>query len=93
MIDYVYYRLANGKSLYKFLDKDGYVVRTELRNGSQVESDSIPDVKEKLSFKDALFKRDDPIKLTDYNFNDPRAPAWTYDYEDQVYPSIGDYIP
>lgn len=93
MIDYVYYRLANGKSLYKFLDKDGYVVRTELRNGSQVESDSIPDVKEKLSFEDALFKRDDPIKLTDYNFNDPRAPAWTYDYEDQVYPSIGDYIP
>lgn len=93
LVDYVYYRQPDGKSLYKFLDKDGFIVRTELRNGNRVESQDVPSVKEKLSFQDEFFKRDDPIKLTDYNFNDPRAPAWTYDYEDQVYPSIGDYIP
>lgn len=93
LVDYVYYRQPNGKSLYKFLDKDGYIVRTELRNGNSVESQERPTVREKLSFEEVLFKRDDPIKLTDYNFNDPRAPAWTYDYEDQLYPSIGDYIP
>ncbi len=93
IIDYVYYRLPNGKLLYKYLDKDGYIVRTELRNGNKVEETDAPSVREKLSFDQALFKRDDPIKLTDYNFNDPRAPAWTYDYEDQVYPKIGDYIP
>jgi len=93
IIDYVYYRLPDGKSLYKYLDKEGYIVRTEMRNGNKVESNDASSVKEKLSFDKIIFTRDDPIKLTDYNFNDPRAPAWTYDYEDQVYPSIGDYIP
>lgn len=92
-IDYVYYRLPNGKLLYKYLDKEGYIVRTELHNGNKVEETDAPSVREKLTFDQFLFKRDDPIKLTDYNFNDPRAPAWTYDYEDQVYPKIGDYIP
>ncbi len=93
LIDYVYYRLPNGKLLYKYLDKDGYIIRTELRNGNKVEETDTSSVREKLSFEGVLFKRDDPIKLTDYNFNDPRAPAWTYDYEDQAYPKIGDYIP
>lgn len=93
MVDSVMYYRPDGKALYKFLNKDGIVIRIELRNGNQVENVVIPTVQERLVIEPNRFKREDPIKLTDYNFNDPRAPAWLYDYEDIDDPKIGDYIP
>lgn len=92
-IDNIMYYQPDGRSLYKFLDGKGNVILTRMNNGNKVEWEQVPEKLEKLSIPANRFKRDDPIQLTDFNFNDPRAPVWAYDYEDTENPKIGDNVP
>lgn len=85
--DYVSYPLSNTRKLVKYLDSDGLIVRTEVKEGDTLVSTSTgPDLP--LTFDKRIFLRENPVEIAYFDFNEPGAPAWIYDYEDNQYPLV-----
>lgn len=83
--DYVSFPLSKTRKLVKYLNENGLVVKSEVRDGDTIVStSSSPDLP--VSFDKRMFLRENPVEFAYFDFHEPGSPAWIYDYEDNQRP-------
>lgn len=87
-VERVVYPLESGKYLEMHLNTENEVTKALIKSQYGPEFQEIQSSREKQIFDESIFRWQYPLRLSDYNFNDPNAPAWIYDYEDSVQPAI-----
>lgn len=75
--------------LVKYLDENGFVLRSETKKGNEVVAFNIADThSERESVQASWLERITPIDVEALTFKDPSSPPWLYDYEDTRYKGL-----
>lgn len=79
----------NSATLFKYIDEQGYVLRTETKRGSEVIAFSMPDEHtQKENIFQSWLVRSTPVNVDSVCFEDSSSPPWIYDYDDSKFKNL-----
>lgn len=85
----VIYAQPNSTTLFKYVDEQGYVLRTETKRGREVISFTMPDEQtEQETIFQSWLVRSAPVDVDSVRFEDPSSPPWIYDYDDSKFKDL-----
>ncbi len=85
----VSYPLPNSTFLFKYIDEQGYVLRTETKRGREVIAFTMPDEKtQQEKFFASWLVRSNPVEVDSVRFEESSSPPWIYDYDDSKFKNL-----